>query len=491
MKTLENLSQHRVFYYFEELCNIPHGSGNVELISDYLVSFAQSHNLKYVQDEARNVVIYKNASPGYESLPGIIIQGHMDMVAVCDSDYDGDMKTDGLKLAVDGDYLFAEKTTLGADDGIAVAMALALLESDSIPHPSLEVIITTDEETGMEGAQTLDPTLIHFNQMINIDNEKEGQIITGCAGGIRTNIEYPINKSSLGKDYNHIVTINVNKCRGGHSGAEIQNGQANAIAVLGRMMYELSLKTEGMVRLINIQGGVADNAIPTDANSMIAVKLGDNMTNDTLSYLNQKASDIMKEYSSADPNMIITISLDQETGKNDVAVSETDTKQFIDLLYAVPTGVQAMSMDVPGLVETSLNLGIVQINENTITISFLIRSSIETAKYSMADRLKALATLAGAKTKAFGDYPGWKYRVDSPLREKMISIYNKMYSEIPTVEAIHAGLECGFFAGKVDDLDCVSIGPDIFDIHTTSERLSISSTERTWEYLCEILKQCE
>ena len=489
MSVLDKLQPIDVFKYFEQICDIPHSSGNVSQISQYLCEFAKEHKLEYVQDEMLNVAIYKDATPGYEQEPGVVIQGHMDMVAAVEKGYEQNinMMTDPLKLAVSGDSIYAEHTTLGGDDGIAVAMALALLASSEIPHPALAVIITVDEEVGMEGAAAITPELIRYNRLINIDNEVEGQIITGCAGGARVELTVPVTRTNIKNA--DCLTITLDDCIGGHSGIEIDKGHANTNILMGRILYELLKKCDN-ISLVDITGGTADNAIAPQTTMTIAIDSSSDDAKDNIGSINAWIADIFDaikiEYLTIEPNMSVKIA--NKNTESLSAISLENTRQIANLLKALPDGVISMSADVAGLVETSLNLGRTWMAVNTLNLMYSVRSSVESAKQALIDKLQALASLAGAETRVSGDYPGWRYRVDSPLRQKCIEIYHRLYNAEPQVEAIHAGLECGFLISKKDDLDCVSIGPDIYDIHTPRERLSISSTQRTWEYLCEILK---
>ena len=489
MPILDSLQPIDVFKYFEQISSIPHSSGNVSSISQYLCEFAKEHKLEYVQDEMLNVVIYKDATPGYEDEPGVIIQGHMDMVAAVEKGYEQsiNMMTDPLKLAVSGDSIYAEHTTLGGDDGIAVAMALALLDSTEIQHPALAVIITVDEEVGMEGAAAISPEVIRYNRLLNIDNEVEGQIITGCAGGARVELTLPLEKANIQNA--ECLTITLDDCIGGHSGIEIDKGHANSNILMGRILYEL-LKRCDNILLVDITGGTADNAIAPQTTMTIAIDCSLDNAKDNINTIKALIADIFDairlEYATIEPNM--SINIDHTNNDSISAVSAETTKMISNLLKSLPNGVISMSADVEGLVETSLNLGRIWIDVSTLNLMYSVRSSVESAKQALIDKLQALASLAGAETRVSGDYPGWRYRVDSPLRQKCIEIYHRLYNAEPQVEAIHAGLECGFLISKKDDLDCVSIGPDIYDIHTPRERLSISSTQRTWEYLCEILK---
>ncbi|MCQ2540111.1 MAG: aminoacyl-histidine dipeptidase [Acetatifactor sp.] len=476
MGVLTNLDPAKVFQFFEEICSIPHGSGNVEQISDYLARFAADRGLFCIQDDLKNIVIVKEATPGYEEEPPVILQGHMDMVAVKKPDCDIDMTKEGLRLAVDGDKVYAEGTSLGGDDGIAVAYSLALLDSDTIKHPKLEVIITVDEEVGMDGATGIDLSMITGNRMINLDSEEEGIFLTSCAGGARVkcNITVPA-KEMVGPKY----TVKVGGLLGGHSGCEIQKERGNSNCLLARILFEAG------AGVLSINGGLADNAIPRETVAELVVPREKELAFTTAVREAEKL--ISAELQSKDPGFCVKMDSDD----TDKIYQAGDSREVARFLLSLPNGVQAMSAELPGLVETSLNLGILKYDAQSgkCLAEFSVRSSVESAKKALIDRLLAATELAGGCIEVTGDYPGWKYRKDSPLRDKMIALYEEMYGTLPKVEAIHAGLECGILGSKIKDLDCVSMGPDMRDIHTTEETLSISSTRRVWEYLVALLER--
>lgn len=468
-----------VFRFFEEISRIPRGSGNVDAISDYLKNFAESRGLFCIQDEVKNIIIIKEAAPGYEKEEPVILQGHMDMVAVKEPGCKKDMSKEGLDLAVDGDWLYAEGTSLGGDDGIAVACALALLDSDSIPHPRLEVILTVDEETGMEGAKQIDLSVCRGRRMLNLDNEEEGVLLTSCAGGARVHGKL---KAEREKIRGTRLEIAFEGLLGGHSGAEIDKGRANANALLGRLMRCLSRISD--VRFLSLEGGSADNAIPSASSASVVVK------KEEVSGIKKAAAELEsrlhREYAAADPGLTVRVN-EQEYGEWE-AFSAESTKRITAILYLMPDGVQRMSADIPGLVQTSLNLGILKTEGDCVSFDYSVRSSMGSEKDMLLDKICLLLASQGAEYSVSGEYPAWEYKKDSALRDKMVRVYEKMFGKEPRVEAIHAGLECGILASGLPGLDCVSIGPDMKDIHTPKERLSISSTERVWNYILEILK---
>ncbi|MCM1100108.1 MAG: aminoacyl-histidine dipeptidase [Clostridium sp.] len=480
MGVLLGLEPQKVFYWFEEITKIPHGSGNVGRISDFLVEFAESRNLAVTQDALKNVIMVGEATPGYEKEPTVILQGHMDMVAVKKPESAVDLQTEGLRVGVEGDNIYAEGTSLGGDDGIAVAYALAILDSDDIPHPRLEVVITVDEEVGMDGAAGIDLSALQGNRLLNLDSEEEGIFLTSCAGGARVNCRLPLERS-MGEG--RVLTLQIDGLLGGHSGEEIHKGRGNANLLLGRVLWALAQKYP--LRLVSISGGLADNAIPRTAEAVFLVE--DEEVTDLLQKLRE---DIAGELAVRDPGFDMRWTIGERRERREAVPAQAGKGAFA-MLAGLPNGVQSMSAQVPGLVETSLNLGILCFADGILTAEFSVRSSVESAKEALIGQLRAILYSCGGNVEVSGDYPGWKYRADSPFREKMIRVFRKMYGRDPELKAIHAGLECGILGSKIPDPDCVSIGPDMKDIHTTEETLSISSTARVWEYLLALLAEKE
>lgn len=481
MRVLENLEPKKVYYYFEEICNIPHGSGNLDKISSYLAKFAEDRGLFYIRDASNNVIIIKEAAQGYETVEPIILQGHMDMVAVKKSDCDIDLKNDPLRLKIDGDDIYAEGTSLGGDDGIAVAYILAILDSDDIAHPRIEAVITTDEEVGMEGAAAIDLSMLKAKRMLNIDSEEEGILLTSCAGGMRTDCHIPIKTEE--RQSGILMDVTVGGLLGGHSGTEIHKEHANAIKLLGITLQRILKKVP--FRLVTINGGEKDNAIPREASAVIWI--AQEQKEAFVSELTQIEAAEKNENKSKEKQLFIKAS---ESDSQIAAVFGRDsTDRVLAFLVLLPNGVMAMSADIDGLVETSSNVGILKTDTVEVVASSAIRSAIETAKHKVNLQIDTLAKAFGGYIETHGEYPGWQFNPDSKLRADMVRIYKEMYGKDVKVEALHAGLECGIMIAKIPGLDCVSFGPDIFDIHTTEERLSISSTSRMWEYLLEILRQ--
>ncbi len=478
MAVLENCEPKRVFHYFEEICKIPHGSGNTKQISDYLVQFAKDHDLKYIQDEMNNVVIYKPGTAGYENAPTVIVQGHMDMVCEKRPDVDHDFTKDGLNLSVEGDYVSANGTTLGGDDGIAVAYGLALLESDTIAHPPLEVFITVDEEIGLLGAVGFDCSVLKGRRFINLDSEAEGSLWISCAGGLSGISHIPVTRLEAKGEK---LTVKISGLMGGHSGAEIDKNRANANSLLGKFLHGLDAKAG--YELISVQGGQKDNAITRESIAeLLTVKENVEAVKE---YAASMQAAWREEYAGTDEGITVTVT---EEGEQDVKVLHPTSKEkVVFFLVNVPYGVQKMSGTIKGLVETSTNIGILKTSENEVLGSSSIRSSVETARDALSDKIEYLTEFLGGEYERQGVYPAWEYRKDSPLRDKMVEVYEEMYGQKPNVVAIHAGLECGLFYKKMEGLDCVSLGPDMKDIHTSEEVLSVSSTERVWKYLVKVL----
>ena len=473
---LASLEPADVFGYFEKICSIPHGSGNTKLISDYLVSFAREHGIRYVQDELNNILLFAEGTCGYEDHPPVILQGHMDMVCEKDEDCPLDMAVEGLDVTHDGEFVFAKGTTLGGDDGIAVAYALALLVNPDIPHPPLEVIVTVDEEQGMDGAAGVDLSMLKGRTMINLDSEEEGIFTVSCAGGARGTITLPVHRRAV---YGPCVRLTVEGLQGGHSGVEIHKNRANANKVMGEFLGRVQKLMP--LCLTSFTGGSKDNAIPRSCQAtLIALGMNLERINDVAELLQKE---IREQYD--EPNAIVRGDDVDAFGGN--ALTTEDTAKVIALLNAAPNGVQAWSRDMPGLVQTSLNLGIAKLDEE-MRMTFSVRSSVNQEKEALLGRLRELAEFQGGGYSQKGDYPAWEYKSDSKLRDTMISVYQEMYRKEPEVVSIHAGLECGLLSEKLPGLDCVSIGPQMHDIHTSREKLDIASTKRTWEFLLAVLK---
>lgn len=480
MAVLEGIKPKAVFKYFEEICNIPHGSYNTKQISDYLVGFARARNLKYIQDEVNNVIIFKDGTEGYENSQPIILQGHIDMVCEKTSDSTIDFEKDGLELIVKDNVITANKTTLGGDDGIAVAYTLAILADEgSISHPPIEAVFTVDEEVGMLGAAALDCSPLKAKTMINIDSEDEGILLVSCAGGVSVGCHLPFElEDANGMSF---YEVKVNNATGGHSGVEIIKESANATKVLARVLYAISEKVD--YRLVSINGGLKDNAIPREATAIIAV--AEDVKKEISSVVVELDKIVKAEYHGTDKEIFLTV---HKADALESAMTEKSTRKIVNTIYNMPNGIMKMSQDIDNLVQTSLNVGITQTIDNEVVCSFSVRSSVESEKKELVSRLSSIMNLCGGTVEIQGDYPGWEYKADSRLRDIMIKAYKRQYGSSPKIEAIHAGLECGIFSGKIPGLDCVSFGPQMDDIHTPSECLYIDSVERSWEYLLKVLE---
>ena len=473
---LAGLEPASVFGYFEEICAIPHGSRNTKAISDYLVDFAKEHNLRYIQDSSNNVIIFQEGTAGYEDHAPVILQGHMDMVCEKDADCPLDMAVDGLDITHDEECVFARGTTLGGDDGIAIAYALALLADKSIPHPPLEVIITVDEEIGMLGAAAIDLSELNGRTLINLDSEEEGVFTVSCAGGATATINLPVERRAV---YGPCIRLTVDGLQGGHSGAEIHKNRANANKIMGEFMSRIQQLMP--LCLTAFSGGSKDNAIPRSCQATM-VAMGIN-----LERINEIAETLQSEVRAQYDEPEATVQAFDVDALGGNALTTECTAKVIGLLCATPNGVQAMSQEMPELVQTSLNLGIAKLG-TAMSMTFSVRSSVNNEKQDLLSRLAELAKFYDASYSQMGEYPAWEYKQDSRLRELMVETYTRMFGKEPLVLAIHAGLECGLLGDKLPGLDCVSIGPQMHDIHTSRERLEIESTKRTWEFLLEILK---
>lgn len=479
---LRGIKPERVFYYFEEITKIPRCSFHEEKISNYLKTFGEEQGFETIQDEALNIIIKKPGYSGYENSSIVVLQGHMDMVCEKEQDSSHDFSKDPLNLKIEGDFLKAEGTTLGADNGIAIAMCLALLESRDIPHPPLEVLLTTNEESGMDGAFALDPKQIDGRILINIDSEEEGTALVSCAGGERNLVSIPINWQENHKD-NIACSIKTVGLQGGHSGMEIHKGRGNANKIISRVLA--AVKDECEISLVSIEGGSKTNAIPRNGKAILCFKKEDKNT--FIEVVKIVEEQIQNELKTSDPEFEIII--DRVDDKIDKVFSEDSLNKTIAALTLIPTGVQSMSMDIEGLVESSNNLGIVRTLDDKLTIESAMRSSKGSLKKNIAKQIKTVADIVGGRWQSYSSYPSWEYSKDSAIREKFKQVYKAQYEKDINITAIHAGLECGLFKEKFGDIDMISFGPSMSGVHTPEERLSISSTERTYELLLNVLKE--
>ena len=480
LRVLGGLNPERVFYYFEEISGIPRGSYNVKAVSDYCVGVARSLGLEVRQDEAYNVIIKKPASEGYGPSPALMLQGHMDMVCVHDADYPIDMEKEPIKLIVEDGFVRADHTTLGGDDGIAVAMGLAILEDDSLEHPDLEVVFTTEEEVGMDGVIALDVSDLKAAYLLNLDSEKEGQFLAGCAGGCKASAEF----SFLSEDVNgEVISLSISGLAGGHSGDEIDKCRASAIMLLGRVLGEM--QKAAPFRIIRISGGEKDNAIPVDSCAQIVTEPEN--ADDLLKAVRKAAISITAEFRTADPGICIKAQKDGAAAVQ--AFDPVFTDNMIFMLLEVPNGVQTMSADLPGLVESSLNLGILRTEEDKVIMTWAVRSSVKSLKGLICDKLERLTLRLGGEITWHGDYPEWTFNADSRICRLCSDVYKEQTGKEAEIATIHAGLECGLLSEKMPKLDMVSMGPNIYAIHTSREHMDIASVERSYRLVQEVIRR--
>ncbi len=476
---LKALDYKKVLYYFSELAAIPHGSGNVKQMADYLENFAKERNLRYVRDTADNVIFYKDASAGYEQYPTVILQGHMDMVCEKEAEKEHDFTKDGLSLATDGEWLYADRTTLGGDDGIAVAYCLAMLADDTAKHPALEMVITTDEETGMDGAKALDPALLSGRSLINIDSEEEEVVLCGCAGGMRVTGELPVERVLVG---GQTVKVTVSGLLGGHSGVEIDKNRTNAVLFLARYLFLLREKVPFLVE--ELSGGQKDNAIPREAEAVLVFPEG--LSEEDMVVARVLAKELTAEISAAEPNAELLFEADEEVSELP-AMHPRSFEKLLFLLLQVPNGVQVNSAEIPGLVESSLNLGICKMTSDGMELHWSLRSSKASYLEFLREKVTYLIGFLGGDYEVSGEYPAWEYKAESKLRLVYAKAYEEMFGKVPTFATVHAGLECGILSEKVPGMDMISIGPEMKDIHTPAERLQITSAIRIYKLLEKIL----
>jgi len=480
---LKDLNSFEAFKYFKEMNEIPRGSGNEKAISDWLVSFAKDHGLEVIQDEALNVIIKKPGTKGYENAPVTILQGHMDMVCEKNADTVHDFEKDPIEFIVEGDILRANGTTLGADNGIAVAFGLAVLASKDIAHPPIELLVTTEEETGMGGAQRLDSKHLKGRTLINIDSEEEGKLLVSCSGGVRGKIKLPIAWEAADESLVSCA-VRIRGLLGGHSGMEIDKERGNSNKLMGRFLKDLSSAVD--FKISSIAGGSKNNAIPREADATILIREEDKAI--VLEKSSEWNAIFTNELAGIDPDVNLAVEILDK--KAERVFSGDTAKRALQVLVMIPNGVKSMSVAIPGLVQSSTNIGVVTTGEENMEFDSAIRSSVKSLKKAICQETIVLAEMAGASVEFESDYPEWQYNPDSKVRTIFQKVYNEMYGNMPEITAIHAGLECGLFSDKFNgDIDLISFGPNIYDVHTPKEHLSISSTERTWNYLVAVLKE--
>lgn len=474
MRKLNGLKPEGVFRFFEDICAIPHGSGNMKKISDWCVKFANDRGLRVIKDKSCNVIIFKEGTHGLENSSPVILQGHLDMVCQKMSDCEIDFEKDGIDVCVDGDFISANGTTLGADDGIGSAIILALLDSKDIPHPPIEAVFTTDEETGMNGVLTLDTSVLTAKRMINLDSGGLNIITVSCAGGQDITVELPLERASCEKE---TVEILIDGLQGGHSGSKINQNRINAAILLGRVLNHIDQE----FNLVNIVGGDKGNAITKHASATVICDNPTKLKNELVKYIDT----IKAELSACEPNFTYSVTI----GKKDkyAVISKDKTDKIVSFIANFQQGVIQMSSEIEGLVETSQNLGIMHCTNDLFKVVASQRSSRSSAMLWLRERLFSLARLIGASTSVSGIYPPWEYLAESKVRDLWCESTLEIYGTTPIIKAIHAGLECGVFSSAIKGLDCISVGANLYDIHTPDERVSISSVETLWKILLSVL----
>ena len=476
--TITDLEPKLVFGIFDEITKVPRPSKKEGKIREFLLEFAKRHNIEAKTDPIGNVAMRVPATAGKEGAPTVVLQGHMDMVCEKTPDCDKNMDEEGLDLEVNGDFVSAKGTTLGGDDGIAVAYALAILDDDSIAHPRLEFVCTVSEEVGMEGAACIDVSMLKGKKLLNMDSEDEGIMLASCAGGCSAQVKLRLNRTEVTGTK---LRISISGLTGGHSGVEIDKGRGNANVLMSRILRDAAEKAP--IFIVSVEGGKKDNAIPRECLSEIIVE--EDKAEAVKAAVEEAVNEIREEFASSDADFNVTTELSD--GCSVKAVTKEDSAKAVALIQSLPNGIMRMSQDIDNLVETSLNLGIISLDESGICLRFALRSSVGVALKNLKNQIACVSKTYGGSVEFTGEYPAWEYKKDSKLRDDMVNIFEQMYGKKPTIEAIHAGVECGILAGKIEDLDCISMGPDIFNIHTTEEHLSISSAKRMYEYILNVI----
>ncbi|MBE6063151.1 MAG: aminoacyl-histidine dipeptidase [Clostridium butyricum] len=481
MKKIQGIKHEKVFKYFEDISRIPRESGNEKEISNYLLQFGRNLKLECIQDGVSNIIIKKRATKGYENSPTVIIQGHMDMVCEKNSNKEHDFSKDPIELIVKGDYIYADKTTLGGDSGIAIAYAMALLEDDTLEHPDIEVLFTTGEEIGMTGARAVQEQYINGKILLNLNAEQEGKLLVGCSGGIRTKSVLPIEWIDEEKENKEYVIV-VKGLKGGDTGSDIQYGRGNANKLMGRVLKEIL--NEININLISINGGAKNNAIPRECTAVLSVSA---KYEKVLFDIKRRLDEMIKrELIKKDPDVRIYLLESQE--KYEKVFSNNTTEKIINLLYLYPNGVNTMNSKESGIIESSTNLGIVKTNEDYVELRSCVRSSILSIRNLIAEKNRCLTEIIGGTFSESLDYSVWKYKSDSKILDICKECYLKKYGEEAEVTVVHRGIECSIFGDKFDKIDMISFGPNIFETHTPNEHISISSADRCYEYLIDVLK---
>jgi dipeptidase D len=478
----EHEKTNEILKWFEEISKIPRCSKNEAAICNWLINWAKDNNFEVKTDKVENVLIKVPGTAGYENSPIVVIQGHVDMVCEKTPDLEHDFSKDPIKLVYDGDWLTADRTTLGADNGIAIAMAMAAAVSDDVPHPPLELLFTVDEETGLTGASSLEPDFLEGRILINIDSEDEGYFTVGCAGGINTNLAVPLDWETAPAGFK-FFKVTAGGMKGGHSGIDIDKEKANAIKVLTQVLQ--IVKEKVAIRMLELTGGTAHNAIPRDASAAMMAP-GDAF--DSLKAAFAEAEETLKiEFKNTDPDLFIKV---EESGDGPGNCMTADaTAKLIDFVLAIPHGVSAMSSDIEGLVETSNNLARVKIEDQQVKVLTSQRSSLVSRLDALTNRIEAVARLSGGEGVSGEGYPPWQPNMDSPLLARSLKIYEGLFNKKPVVEVIHAGLECGIIGDKTPGMDMISIGPTLKYPHSPDEKIHIGTIGMVWDFIAELFKE--
>ncbi|HAF29152.1 MAG TPA: cytosol nonspecific dipeptidase [Bacteroidales bacterium] len=480
MSEIRNLEPKAVWEIFQQLCDIPRPSKKEQKAVEFAKKFGEDLGLETIVDEIQNVIIKKPATPGMEDRKTVVLQGHLDMVPQKNSDINHNFETDPIQAYVDGEWVTAKDTTLGADNGIGVAASLAVLKSKDIQHGPLEVLLTIDEETGMTGAENLKAGILKADIMINTDSEDEGELYIGCAGGVDTNAKFYFKEESVPTD-SAAFRIDVKGLKGGHSGLDIPLGRGNSNKILNRILYAVNKTLE--VRLADIQSGSLRNAIPREGFAVVTVlksQLGD-----FKAFIDELVPQIKSELSVTEPGLAITY---DETTMPAKVIDEKTSNNLIKALYGFPNGVIRMSDAMEGLVETSTNLAIVSKKNGFIEVASLQRSSVDSSKEDLANMIRCVLELAGAEVVHEGAYPGWNPNINSPILKTMQDVYNNKWGKVPEIKAIHAGLECGIIMENYPNLDTISFGPTIRFPHSPDEKVNIKTVGMFYDFLIETLK---
>ncbi len=479
-KVLADLKPQSLWHFFEDICNIPHPSKKEEKIISYVKSFGEELQLETIVDHAGNILIRKAATPGYENRKTVVLQSHLDMVPQKNNDTEHDFEKDPIKVFVDQDWVKANGTTLGADNGIGVAAAMAVLKSTDIEHGPIECLFTIDEETGMTGAFALKEGLLKGDILINLDSEDEGELYIGCAGGIDTTAYFDFTTTSTVGAL-HAFEIQVKGLKGGHSGLDIHLGRGNANKIMNRILWHAH--KEMQLQLAHIEGGSLRNAIPREAAAKVVLPMENKERFER--FIEESLIDIKNELKNVEPDLVINI---HEIPLPDEVINPEVTSRLLNGIYGCPNGVIRMVDDMPGVVETSTNLAIIKSASNKIEVSSLQRSSVDSAKTDLCNMIHSVFEMAGAKVEHSGSYPGWKPNASSPILQTMKQVYNEKFGKTPEVKVIHAGLECGILGGVYPNLDMISFGPTIRNPHSPDEKVNIKTVGLFWDFLVATLE---